>query len=130
VNRNRSPELIVFWPLASPVVHAVHRNVRSALGSIALNLFLPALGGAMGASIGSNCPHGTTDDDNCFESTMWGLGIGAGIGVLAASTIDVLVLASKTTEISGARPSTVAYAIPTISTSGRGDLTLGWRGTF
>jgi hypothetical protein len=120
--------ILVLWSFGSPVVHAVHGNPGRGLASLLLHVGLPIVGGFAGVAI-EDCSH-TTDGDFNFCGVA-GLLLGGLTGMVAATTIDAAFLAQPP----DAQPTRLAYgrgmgSAPALAVSPRGDLTLGWRGTF
>lgn len=122
-----SPGPIIFWPFASPLVHAAHGNGMRALGSLALNIFVPLLGAfAGGSTLQSRC-----EGDGCGAAFGWGALHGAEVGAVVAAVIDIAFLASSTTQPPPSSiPSETALAMPGISIGTAGNVMVGWRARF
>lgn len=110
-----------------PIVHGAHAHSEKALGSFALRLFSPIVGGIVGAAA-ANCgkrdPHADPDYDRCGgDETFQGITIGA----LFAVTLDAVVLANE--DVPGdPRPAKAAAVLPEVRiTKDRAVFSLGGR---
>ena len=108
------------------IVHAAHRRSGALVGgSIALRVVLPLLGGFVGAAAGysGECGSGSTNSgDGQSLSGLCGLAalgyavLGAGIGALTASIIDVAALSWSTApEVPRASPERAAWTLRPIT---------------
>ena len=100
--------------LGAPTVHAVHRRPGAVVGSLALRIFLPFLGSALGAA-SADCRVQVVNDENCdFGGKVMGFVFGAA----AAVVIDSAAIAWERKAPGGVeRPATRAASSPTASLS-------------
>ena len=107
---------IATYALGSPILHLVHHRPGNALGSFVLRVGLPAAGTALGWMVTSG---GSSESD--IPAGAGGAVIGLVAGVIAASSIDIGVLAKAET------PPPVT---PAIAPTGHGGMTFGLAGSF
>jgi hypothetical protein len=79
------------------VIHAIHGRPEAAVGSLALRVGGTLIGGLIGMSTTTPCPTGGTglagiDELACQLDSLGPIALGMGLGLLAASAIDVTVL--------------------------------------
>ena len=119
--------ILVSWIFASPVVHVVHGHPGRALGSLLLHVGMPIVGAYVGVQA-EDCGNSSSDSGFCG---LGGLVLGGLAGMIAATTIDAAFLAQSSDEhpvqLAGGRG---GASTPALSIGHRGDVTLGWRGTF
>ena len=99
----------------APIVHLIHDQPGSALASAGLRVGLPVIGAVLGSSIGRASNHPDSD------ATIAGAALGAVIGVVAASALDIGVLAKHESR---------AKVGPAIAPSAHGGMTFGVAGSF
>jgi len=123
--------LIAGYLLNGPIFHIGHGRVGQAFGSLVLRAALPSLGMLAGLAIGS----GESEVLGASDGEVMGFGIGGVLGIIAASTIDGLLLARYTVaegddqrrgimEVGG------VSASPTIARTPCGRWRFGLAGTF
>jgi hypothetical protein len=133
-SQNQSKDLGMFalasYALGAPIVHAANGHAGRALGSLALRVGLPLLGGYLGGSLDrtSNCAirpaAGDTLSDGCGGDTFPGPGFAKGIaiGAVAAMALDAWLVARPEKQVRRTwSPSAAAV---------RGGLSLGVAGAF
>lgn len=81
------------YVFGAPITHYVKQRTKDKYyGSTFLRFGVPGLLGGIGAKLGeTKC----TEEDKTCDELLIGLAVGAGIGVLAASTIDIALLAKR-----------------------------------
>ncbi|HUH01382.1 MAG TPA: hypothetical protein VML75_05260 [Kofleriaceae bacterium] len=110
-----------------PVIHLAHGNVGSAMGSLALRAGLPLAGALLGIAI---------EEPSCEGEFLCGFGgmiIGGTLGVLAASAIDIGVLAKKSRRVERPRGLIQVGSInanPSLAPTLDRGMSLGLSGTF
>ena len=78
------------------VIHGIHGDADKALGSVLLRVLVAPAAGFVGGLIGAGAGAGCVGSENCdIGYALWGFGIGAGTGMVAASVIDNALLAYK-----------------------------------
>jgi len=75
---------------ASPIVHGMHGRSGAALGSVGLRLAVPIVGTYLGAAL-AGAQH--CGDESCQSRGITGGVVGFGFGMLAASIVDISLLA-------------------------------------
>jgi hypothetical protein len=87
---------------AAPIIHGAHARPGAAVGSLALRVGLPLLGGFIGYWVTGKCtPHDRPfeyPDESCDWSDLGraiDAGLGVAVGVLAASALDMAFLARE-----------------------------------
>jgi hypothetical protein len=88
---------IAGFALDGLVVHAIHGRAEAAMGSLGLRLGATVIGGLIGMSTTTPCPTGGTglagiDELACQLDSLGPIALGMGLGLLAASAIDVTLL--------------------------------------
>ena len=100
--------------LGAPTVHGVHRRPGAVVGSVALRVFLPFLGSALGAA-SADCSVQVVNDENC---DFGGKIVGFVVGAAAAMVIDSAALAwERKAPPAPERSATRAASFPTGSLS-------------
>jgi hypothetical protein len=80
------------YMLGSPIAHYLKATREKYYSSVLLRVAALAVFGGAGAKLGeTRCPE---DDKNC-DSIAIGFAIGAGIGALASTTLDIALLAKR-----------------------------------
>jgi hypothetical protein len=108
----------VFYVAGGPTVHLAHGHVGRAAISVALRVGTPLVFGLIGAAIGavlyqpSRCPPPSpgcycddSEDPGSLGEAFAGMIVGAGVGVLTASAIDIAILAREPASGEPANPS-------------------------
>jgi hypothetical protein len=125
--------------LAPFVIHAAHGQAGRGAGSFALRALAPVGGALVGLAVSAMYLSVTDDPDNGLATairagTIAGLGmyIGAGVGAVAAVTVDSAVLAREAErkepiQAVRSKPMTVR---PVIGMTGNGGASAGIAGTF
>jgi hypothetical protein len=80
------------YGLGGPVVHFAHGNIERGFGSLVLRLIVPATAGYVAGLIGVEASKGCQGEVCGLSYGLTGAAIGLGLGVIAASAIDVAVL--------------------------------------
>jgi hypothetical protein len=92
------------YMVASPVIHGIHHETTNLLGSIAMRLFIPLAGFAIGEGSG-----GCSDsEDRGFCKVMHGFA-GMGLGMIVATVVDT---AMAWTPPAAAQPVPPPAAVP------------------
>ncbi len=76
-----------------PVVHGTHHNGGKAVASLGLRVGLPFLGGLVGVHAGSSSRNGCSGEMCGLGGAVAGGALGVGVGMIAASAIDISLLA-------------------------------------
>jgi len=110
----------VVYVAGGPTVHLAHGHPGRAAISVALRVGTPLVFGLAGMGIGAALYHGPAPCNGgdmpyqgCYDDSGWGsfvaaifgMGVGAGVGALTASTIDIAVLAREPAPGEPAKPS-------------------------
>jgi hypothetical protein len=94
-----------FYVAGGPVVHLAHEHAGRAAVSFGLRVGAPLVLGLAGWLIAAALYHpGATGPDQ-IEVAYQGFGVGAGVGVLSASAIDIAALAREPASSESAKPS-------------------------
>lgn len=110
-----------------PIIHLAHGSVGRAMGSLALRAGLPVTGMFLGIAI---------EEPSCQGEFLCGFGgmvIGGAIGVLAASAIDIGILAKKSRRVERPRGLLQLGSInanPSLAPTPDRGMSLGLSGTF
>ena len=113
------------WLIASPFVHAIHRNPQGSALSFLLYGGLPSLLGLVGyLAERSDCQR--TDESVCG---LIGLVVGGLVGAVAATTIDAVFLAREPVPAKVASRSSFSLW-PTVSVAREGTPSVGVVGVF
>ncbi len=100
--------------LGAPTVHGVHRRPGAVVGSVALRVFLPFLGSALGGA-SADCSVQVVNDENC---DFGGQVVGFVVGAAVAMVIDSAALAwERKAPPAPERSATRAASSPTESLS-------------
>ena len=102
------------YVLGAPTVHALHRRPLATVGSLALRVFLPFIGSAVGAA-SADCSVRVVNDENCdFGGTV----VGFVVGAAAAMVIDSAAVAwERKAPAAAERSAPRAASAPTASFS-------------
>jgi hypothetical protein len=107
---------IATYALGSPIIHLVHQRPGNALGSFVMRVGMPVAGATLGYLLTSGSSGGG-------EVPSWagGAALGFVAGVIAASAIDIGVLAKAE------EPPSLA---PAVTPTAHGGMTFGLTGSF
>jgi hypothetical protein len=96
---------VTTYMFGAPLVHAVHDNVNNGARSLVARLFLPTVGAAVGGLVGALAT-GNDHKSPLHESSglFWGGVVGASVGAVAATVIDVVAWAHKDTSLGDSQP--------------------------
>lgn len=91
---------VAAYALGGPIVHAVHDNTKGGARSLVARMGLPLAGAAVGGLIGAIAT-GNDHKSPVNESSglFWGGVIGAGVGAITATVLDVAIWSHKETRL-------------------------------
>jgi hypothetical protein len=85
---------VALYLAGGPAVHFAHGNGTKALGSFGIRVLVPVGGAGVGAAVGA-IAGGNNDCGGgfCFPPALVGAAVGFGVGLIAASIVDIAALA-------------------------------------